>query len=74
MSKYKNPKYIKRIGLRLKDIRKDRGVTQKELSRVSGLAVSQIGRIERGEISTSLDHLKTLADNLKISMTDLFDL
>lgn len=74
MSKYKNGDYIVRFGKRLKKIRKESGYTQKELYEISGIAISQIGRIERGEISTSLDHLKTIADHLNISMKDLFDL
>jgi len=74
VSKHKNADYIKLFGIHLRKLRKDKGITQKNLSESSGIAMSQIGRIERGEISTSLDHLKTIADHLKVTMTQLFEL
>lgn len=72
--KYKrNNKAIKQFGKNLKRIRKEKGITQEQLSFDTGIELRQIGRIERGEINTGISSVFEIAAVLKIKPKDLFD-
>lgn len=72
--KYKrNDKAIKQFGKNLKRLRKQKGITQEQLSFETGIELRQIGRIERGEINTGISSVFDLADILKIKAKELFD-
>lgn len=72
-SKYhRDEDFIKKFGLRLKEIRKSKGVSQEELAFRCGFELSQIGRIERGTINTSISHVATIAAALNIPASELF--
>ena len=73
MAEKRNQEFIKKFGKNLKKKRKSLNVTQEKLCELSGLALSQVGRIERGKINTSLDIIKTIADSLNIEVFELFD-
>lgn len=47
----------KRLGDNLQTLRKERGLTQEQVAEKTGLHVSFVGRIERGQISASLTTL-----------------
>jgi len=61
----------KLIGLRIKAIRKMRGLTQEDLGERAGLQYTYIGGIERGERNISLDSLDNILKALDISAIDL---
>jgi len=69
---HRDEKFIKKFGLKLKEIRKAKGFSQELLAGETGFEVSQIGRIERGEINTSISHVAALAKALKIKTEELF--
>jgi len=54
--------------LRLKE-----GLTQQQLAFEAGLELSQISRIERGLINTSVSQLFIIAKTLDLTPKDLFD-
>jgi transcriptional regulator with XRE-family HTH domain len=49
------------FGKRLREVRKSKKLSQERLGHLIGLTVSQVGRIERGEINTSLMMIYNLA-------------
>ena len=59
------------FGARLKELRKAKKITQEELVRKTGFDLSQIGRIERGLINTSLSHILKIAECLGVSPHEL---
>lgn len=69
---YRDEAGIKRFGARVVEIRKVKKITQEELVRRTGFELRQIGRIERGEISTSISHAFKLAEALEVPDTELF--
>lgn len=71
---YRDTAFIKRFGQRLREIRKEKGVSQEDLAGKTGFELSQIGRIERGEVNTSISHLAAIAKALKVSPKELVDL
>jgi transcriptional regulator with XRE-family HTH domain len=69
---FRDEKFIKRFGLRLREIRKSKGISQEQLAGDTGFELSQIGRIERGEINTSISHVAAIAKVLKVKPEELF--
>lgn len=53
-----------RIGKRIAEIRKSKGVSQAKLSGLTGIAPGNIARIEMGRYSTGIDLLSKIADAL----------
>ena len=55
------------VGERIRQMRRDRGLTQEQLAEACGLSASFIGHIERGTRIMSVDTLYQLSLQLKIS-------
>ena len=53
-----------KIGQRLREIRKEKGITTYQLADMTGLKQSNISRIENGRYSTRIDILEKIADAL----------
>jgi len=71
--KYKrNDKGIKAFGKNLKKIRQAKKITQEQLAFATGLELSQIGRIERGVINTSISNVFEIAEALEIEPIELW--
>ena len=73
MSQIKNEIFLKQFGERIRKIRKGKGLTQVKLANDMDVEISQISRIERGIINTSISTVKTIADTLNVSIKELFD-
>ena len=69
---YRDVEGIKKFGARLKEVRKAKNITQEELVRKTGFDLSQIGRIERGLINTSISHVLKIAECLGVAPNELF--
>ncbi len=56
--------YVKAFGKHLRKLRKDKNLSQEELSYKCVIPTSQIGRFERGERSPTLNTIRILAEGL----------
>ena len=72
MSNVKEQKLMKAFGKRVAEVRKSRGVTQKELAEDIGMSVVAIAYIETGKRWARLGTLNKIAKNLKVDVADLF--
>lgn len=63
---------LQKIGRRLQELRLQKNLTQKELAFLVDVEISQITRIERGIINTSVLNLMRITDALEISISDFF--
>jgi len=57
---------------RVRDIRKARGWTQRELAEASGLPRPHIGAIERGHMRPRIDTARKVADALDVTLDALW--
>lgn len=73
MPYYRDEILLKRFGKHIKKIRLQKGFSQETLAYEADLDISQIGRIERGVVNTSLCVMQRLAKALKIPLKDLLD-
>lgn len=64
--------FIKSFGERLRKFRLDKDLSQEQLANIAEIPINQVGRIERGEINTTLTTIKVLADSLKIHISEFF--
>jgi len=63
----------KKFGQRVKELRKNKGLTQEDLAFAIGVDRSYMGFIERGERNPTLDKIGKIAKALKVSWKELFD-
>ena len=65
-------KFIKKFGERLRELRLSKNLSQEELANTAEIPINQVGRIERGEINTTITTIKVLADALRIPISEFF--
>lgn len=63
---------LKRVGLRIKFLRNEIGMSQEELAYKTGLDRSYMSGIELGKRNFSMKVLERLANSLEVSIMDLF--
>ncbi len=63
---------VKSVGEKIRQIRTELNLSQESLSFDADIPRNQVGRIERGEISTSITTLSKICKALKIELRDLF--
>ena len=61
------------VGRRIRELRLESHVNQRELGEVTGLAVSYLSRVENGRLTPTLPTLKKIAGALSVPLTALFD-
>ena len=61
----------KDVGLNIRRIREEKGLTQEKLAFRAELHRAYIGQIERGEKNIGLKNLEKIAKALKVSVKDL---
>ena len=66
--------YLKKFGNNLRKIRKEKGFTMEGLANEAEIEYRQIGRIERGEINTSIISLLRICEVLQIEISSLFNI
>lgn len=65
-------KYLKKFGQNVKTIRISKGLTQQYLADSLNVEISQISRLERGILNTSIINIKNIAEALEVDAGDLF--
>ena len=61
------------IGSRMRELRKERGLTQAELARQIGIQQSDLSRMEKGEYRVSLDKLFKILGVFDLDLADFFN-
>lgn len=64
-------KTLKKIAENLRKARLGAGFTQLELAKKSGLSTNYISRIERADVSPTVETLEKLAKALKLNSSDI---
>lgn len=62
-----------KLGHHIREIRKQKGFSMEGLANEMEMEYRQLGRIERGEVNTTVLSLLKIADALKIPVKDLLD-
>ncbi len=67
----RNESFIKQFGEHVRKLRVKKGISQEELAARADLTLSQVGRIERGLLNTSLTMIFLLAAALEMKPYEL---
>lgn len=65
-------KSAKKLGLRIKTLREERGWTQEQCASYLGFHYSTIGHFESGDRNVTLATLEKIAEGFNITLEDLF--
>jgi len=65
MINIKDDAYLRAFGAKLQKISKSKGLSQEKLAYKTDLSLSQIGRIERGEVNPTICTVKIIAHALE---------
>lgn len=63
----------KKLGLRIRQLRQDQDLTQKQLGFEAGLSRLQILKLEAGEKNATLETLRSIAGALDVHLKELFE-
>jgi transcriptional regulator with XRE-family HTH domain len=67
------PRQIQLVGRKIRELRKERKLTQVELAARLGIQQSDLSRMEKGEYRVSLDTLFRVLAEFRMSMSEFFD-
>lgn len=70
---YRDQEIIDKVRARILEIRKAKNITQEDLVQRTGFDLKQIGRIERGEVNTTLSSIGAIARALEVHPKELFE-
>lgn len=71
--KVREQEFLQALGNRIKQLRKEKNLTQMQLAVKINNHDEQIGRIERAEVNVSASMLYQIAQGLGVSMKELMD-
>ena len=71
--KIRDRKILKSFGENLKNVRVKQKMTQEELAYSAGIAVSSVGRMETGNLNTTICTVVKMADAMGIDKKQLLD-
>lgn len=63
---------MEHLGARLRELRKLKNLSLRQLAEVAGCASSYLSMVENGKIDPGISRLKRIADGLGITLVDLF--
>lgn len=61
-----------KFGRRIRELRKGRELSQKQLGELTGFHHNYVGMIERGERNPSLENIEVFANTFEMSLSELF--
>lgn len=62
-----------KIGVRIKELRKSRGLSQEQLAEIIGIEQKHVSRLEVGKSYPTIDRLEKIAIALDVPMGSFFD-
>lgn len=68
-----NTKILNRLGLRIKELRKEQNLTQEALAEKLGLHQTYIGKLETGKSNPSFMLIYRMSKALKVNLHDFFE-
>jgi transcriptional regulator with XRE-family HTH domain len=61
-------KFVRAFGEKIRSLRLELNMSQEDLANTADIPINQVGRIERGEINTTLVTAKAIAEALNLTL------
>lgn len=71
MNNLRNEKLLLKFGLHIRKLREGKGMSQDDLAHTCDMEKSQVYRIEKGSVNTTLSTLEALAKGLGLTLGQL---
>jgi transcriptional regulator with XRE-family HTH domain len=68
-----NQDFCVALGIQLRAVRQKQGLSMRELALQADMEYSQLSKIERGVINTTVSSLQSLAEALNVPVKEFFD-
>lgn len=68
-----NDAYCKAFGKQLRKLREGKGISMRKLAAMAEIEYSQLSKIERGVINTTISTVQALSETLDIPTKEFFD-
>ncbi len=68
-----NSDYVKALGRRVIELRQSKNLSQETLANKADIPVNQVGRIERGEINTTVSTIYAISVALGVKVIEVYD-
>jgi len=65
---------MKRPGLALRRLREHRGLTLREVSKLTGIPTSSLSRVESGKLNLSFHRLVQISEGLDVDLAEIFEM
>jgi len=65
--------YLKKVGLNIREARKEKGMSQESLALAADLDRSYVGGVERGERNIAVINLRKIANALNVPVSRLLE-
>jgi transcriptional regulator with XRE-family HTH domain len=65
--------FLIKLGQNIRHARVLRGITQQDISAITGIEESQLSRIENGKTNATINSIKKIADTIKTTMLEVFE-
>lgn len=62
----------KKIGIKIREIRTNKGLSIEKLANEAGIDYTQLSRIELGKINTSVYQVYVISNSLSVSVPEIF--
>jgi transcriptional regulator with XRE-family HTH domain len=69
----RDKRFLKALGEHIKAIRSKKNMSQEDLANDADIPISQIGRVERGEVNTTVSTIYVIAKALEVHHKELLD-
>jgi transcriptional regulator with XRE-family HTH domain len=66
-----NQEYLKQVGMEIRIARVRKGISQVEISRLTGLSTDSIGGIELGKTDSQILTYKRICESIGVSLKDI---
>lgn len=73
MTKYRDNKFIKKVGARIREIREGNKLSLEDLASMTGFTIATLGEIERGKVNTDISHIAAIGQALGMPPMKLLD-
>ncbi|TWF44836.1 helix-turn-helix protein [Chitinophaga polysaccharea] len=70
----RNQEDLKKLGMKIRELKTERNITDKAFSRLARIGASQVWRILEGQVNPTYSTLKAIAEVLEVHPGVFFDL
>jgi transcriptional regulator with XRE-family HTH domain len=73
VARFRNEKFIKALGMRVREVRLAKGMTMEQLADEAKMDYQQVLRVENGKVNATVSTMHRIATALNVPLSEIFD-